>query len=46
MIFLKEPKLFYIWGHSYEFKNNDNWDVIENLAKKVAERDDIWNATT
>ncbi|MBQ4269015.1 MAG: polysaccharide deacetylase family protein, partial [Clostridia bacterium] len=20
-----EPKLFYVWGHSYEFNDNDNW---------------------
>ncbi|MGN0817513.1 MAG: polysaccharide deacetylase family protein [Candidatus Coproplasma sp.] len=42
---MREPWLFYIWGHSYEFDDNDNWDIIENLGKKVAGRKDIWFAT-
>ena len=40
-----KPKLFYIWGHSYEFKDNDNWDRIEKFAKKMGNREDIWYAT-
>ena len=39
------PRLFYLWGHSYEFNNNDNWDVIENFCKSVKGKDDIWYAT-
>ena len=39
------PRLFYLWGHSYEFDNNDNWNVIEDFCKTVANRDDIWYAT-
>ncbi len=38
-------KMFYLWGHSYEFDNNDNWDIIENFAKFIGGRDDIWYAT-
>lgn len=41
----REPWLFYIWGHSYEFDDGDNWDIIENLAKRVDGRKDIWFAT-
>ena len=41
----KTPRLFYLWGHSYEFDNNDNWDVIENFAEYMGGRDDIWYAT-
>lgn len=37
--------MFYLWGHSYEFDNNDNWDVIENFAEYVGGKDDIWYAT-
>ena len=37
--------LFYVWGHSYEFDNDDNWDVIEQFADYVSNRDDIWYAT-
>ena len=39
------PKLFYLWGHSYEFNDNDNWNVIEDFAKKVGNREDIWYCT-
>ena len=39
------PQIYYIWGHSYEFDNNDNWDVIENFCKYMGGRDDIWYAT-
>ena len=41
----REPWLFYIWGHSYEFDDNNNWNIIENLAEKVSGRKDIWFAT-
>ena len=41
----REPWLFYIWGHSYEFDDDNNWEIIENLAKKVSGRSDIWYAT-
>ncbi|HHW45766.1 MAG TPA: polysaccharide deacetylase family protein [Clostridiales bacterium] len=37
--------LFYLWGHSYEFDLDNNWDVIEIFCKKVANHDDIWFAT-
>lgn len=39
------PQMFYMWGHSYEFDNNDNWNVIEEFAKYTGGRDDIWYAT-
>lgn len=41
----REPVLFYIWGHSYEFDDNGNWSVIEGLAQKLGGRKDIWYAT-
>ena len=37
--------LFYVWGHTYEFRDNDNWYILENLLEKVAGRDDVWYAT-
>lgn len=39
------PKLFYLWGHAYEFDKDDNWNIIEEFCEKVAGRDDIWYAT-
>ena len=41
----KTPKLFYLWGHAYEFNDNNNWEIIENFAKKVGNRADVWYAT-
>lgn len=37
--------MFYIWGHSYEFDDNNNWEVIEKLAEYVSFKDDVWYAT-
>lgn len=39
------PKLFYLWGHSYEFDDRDNWDRIEQICEKLSGREDIWYAT-
>lgn len=41
----RRPKLFYLWGHSYEFNDNDNWEVIEKFAEYIGGREDIWYAT-
>ncbi len=38
-------KLMYVWGHSYEFADNDNWELIEEFCKYMGGRDDIWYAT-
>lgn len=38
-------KMFYLWGHSYEFDRNNNWNVIEDFAKTMGGHDDIWYAT-
>lgn len=40
-----KPQLFYLWGHSYEFEQNNNWEVIEDFASYIGGRDDIWYAT-
>lgn len=37
--------LMYVWGHSYEFSQKGNWDVIESFCEKMAGKDDIWYAT-
>ena len=39
------PCMFYLWGHSYEFEENDNWEVIEEFAEYMSGCDDIWHAT-
>lgn len=40
-----KPKLFYLWGHSFEFNSDGNWDVIDRFFEKVAGKDDVWYAT-
>ena len=37
--------MFYVWGHSYEFERDDNWNIIEDLSKVISGKDDIWYAT-
>lgn len=34
-----------IWGHSYEFERQGNWDLIETFCREMANRPDIWYAT-
>lgn len=41
----REPYLFYLWGHSYEFEADNNWHVMEEFARFAGNREDIWYAT-
>lgn len=39
-------KLFYLWGHSYEFDQRNNWNRIEQLLEYISRyQEDIWFAT-
>lgn len=37
--------LFYIWGHSYEFRTEEDWAYIETVLKLLSGNDKIWYAT-
>lgn len=37
--------LLYLWGHSYEFDNQNTWAAMERLLEKLAGHSDIWYAT-
>ena len=39
------PRLMKIWGHSFEFDRNDNWDRIIEICSRLSGRDDVWYAT-
>lgn len=39
------PRLFYLWGHSYEFERNDNWGLLEHICDKLSGKSDVWYAT-
>lgn len=40
-----ELPLMYVWGHSFEFARNNNWEVIEKFAELMSGKEDIWYAT-
>ncbi len=37
-------QVFYLWGHSYEFHDNNNWEVIEKFCEHV-DGAPVWFAT-
>ncbi len=37
--------LFYIWGHSYEYRTEEDWERMEKLCAMLSNRDDVWYAT-
>ena len=37
--------LMYVWGHSYEFDQQDNWELIDTFCRQMGGRDDIWYCT-
>ena len=39
------PRLFYLWGHSFEFERNNNWELLDTICDKLARREDVWYAT-
>ena len=42
---VSKPQVMYVWGHTYEFDNNNNWELIEELFEKSHKNPDIWFAT-
>lgn len=41
-----EPKLFYIWGHSYELDGGEGrWERFEKLCERISKREDIYYGT-
>ena len=41
----RDLKMLYIWGHTPEFRRDNNFGMMEDMLKKIAGRDDIWYAT-
>lgn len=39
------PQMLYIWGHSYEFEVNKNWELVEKICEAVAGKQDIFYGT-
>ena len=41
----RHPRLFYIWGHSYEFDKKNNWEHLEEICQALAGDEDVYYAT-
>lgn len=39
------PWLLYVWGHTYEFDRDNNWEKAEELTRKMSNIPDVWYAT-
>lgn len=40
-----DARLFYLWGHSFEFDNHNNWERLDEICQQLSGKDDIWYAT-
>ena len=40
-----DMRLFYIWGHSYEFDHDHSWERMEAFCEKAGGHAGIWYAT-
>ncbi len=40
-----KPQMLYIWGHSYEFRDEKQWERIEKIISRLANHDDIFYGT-
>ena len=41
----KEPQIFYIWGHSYEFDIDNTYDKFEEFCQMISGKSDIFYGT-
>lgn len=41
----EEPQMLYIWGHSYEFDELDNWSMMEEVCRIISGKQDIFYGT-
>lgn len=37
--------IFSVWGHSHEFVQGNNWEIMETLLKTVSGKQEVWYAT-
>ncbi|MBC2846738.1 polysaccharide deacetylase family protein [Winogradskyella flava] len=44
---LNDQKLsvFYVWGHSWEFGNNERWENMVEFCEKIGKSKDIWSVS-
>lgn len=39
------PKIFYIWGHAYEFDIHNTWDRFEDFCRMISGKSDVFYGT-
>ena len=39
------PRLFYLWGHSYEFERGGNWSLLDDICARLGGKEGVWYAT-
>lgn len=39
------PRLFYLWGHSFEFEREGQWKLLDTICQKLGGHEDVWYAT-
>ncbi len=37
--------VLYIWGHSYEFDHDNNWELVDQLGERLSNQPQVWYAT-
>lgn len=37
--------VFYIWGHSFELKDEEAWKKFEEMCEEISERENVWYVT-
>lgn len=40
-----DNRIFYVWGHSFEFERENNWSLIEEFCQRMSGNEKIWYAT-
>ena len=41
----RRERLFYLWGHAFEFDGDNSWSLLDEIGKRVAASEDVWCAT-
>ena len=41
----RRERLFYLWGHTFEFVTEEEWSLLDKIGERVAAHPDVWCAT-
>ncbi len=39
------PRLFYLWGHAFEFDRDGNWELLDKIGETLGGKEGVWYAT-